>query len=481
MPTTNPKEAISLDEAAFRAARQAFFSAGTPSEPGRIGLEQELFVISTDNEQRPAGRVALEGAGGVFETLDRVAFDGANMRPWQGSGPWEYQLGNGGRLTFEPGGQIEHSTVVHATVAAALDDVLEVQNMLRRAFQPRDQVIAAAGLDLWHCVDEVEMQLTAGRYTSMAAYFDQRGPWGRVMMRHTGSLQINLDHGADGVWQERWRLANLLAPHILAAFAASPGAEGLSTRALAWQRLDPSRTGFPQRFVSGDGDDPFAEWAEAALDADILLVQAMQGGWAAGRPGFSFRDWILHGDPRLGWPTAADLDYHLTTLFFEVRPRGFLELRSCESLPGRLRPAPVVLVTALLYDHRARRDALAQLDGTRSRLPELWRAAAVRGIRDPELGCLADSLWQTALAGAARLPLSFFGAGALATARSFLDRFTLAGRMPADELGELNGDRRATLAWATGSSLGAAPTVAEDGGPWVAVPDAAPACVCRTA
>jgi gamma-glutamylcysteine synthetase len=39
----------------------------------------------------------------------------------------------------------------------------------------------------------------------------------------------------------------------------------------------------------------------------------------------TFRAW-LPGVPGLRPPTLADLDYHLSTLFPPVRPRGWLEL-----------------------------------------------------------------------------------------------------------------------------------------------------------
>jgi len=271
------------------------------------------------------------------------------------------------------------------------------------------------------------------------------------MMRHSASVQLNLDFGPEGVWQERWRLANLMAPFVLATFAASPGPEGPSTRGLAWQRLDPTRTGFPPELVLGAGDDPRDEWARAALDADVLLFRKDGALWGAGEVGFSFRDWIERGHPVHGQPTVADLDYHLTTLFFEVRPRGFLELRSCESLPRRWRPAPVVLITALLYDARARREALELLDGVRSDLPGLWRRAARVGMLDPKLGSLSARLWEIALDGVSRLPADYFGVDAVLTARQFLERYTFRGRMPADQLAELLArSPRKALGWATG-------------------------------
>ena len=46
----------------------------------------------------------------------------------------------------------------------------------------------------------------------------------------------------------------------------------------------------------------------------------------------TFAEWIEDGH-ELGWPTLDDLDYHLTTLFPPVRPRGWLELRMIDALP----------------------------------------------------------------------------------------------------------------------------------------------------
>ena len=47
----------------------------------------------------------------------------------------------------------------------------------------------------------------------------------------------------------------------------------------------------------------------------------------------TFTRWILDGHA-LGYPTIDDLDYHLTTLFPPVRPRGWLEIRYLDALPA---------------------------------------------------------------------------------------------------------------------------------------------------
>ncbi len=79
----------------------------------------------------------------------------------------------------------------------------------------------------------------------------------------------------------------------------------------------------------------------ASLDeveaANVLLVRRTSTAWEPGWPGWTFGDWLWHGHPRHGRPSVDDLRYHLTTLFLEVRPRGFLELRAIDALPARWR------------------------------------------------------------------------------------------------------------------------------------------------
>jgi len=451
MPTFDPTLALDLDQAHERAARSAFHAAAGPL-PGRVGLEPELLPIRVDNRLRPAGRVPLRGTGGIVELVDGIAASAPRVRPRQGpsAGPWEFPLTQGGRLTFEPGAQVEHSTAVHPTVAAAVDDVNDVVGLLQGALAEHGVTLAAAGVDRWHPLETVPQQLEAGRYVAMDHHYRRIGPWGAVMMRHTTSLQLNLDLGPDGVWQERWLLANLVSPLVTATFASSP-AEGLaSLRARAWQELDPSRTGFPRLLVTGNGADPGRQWSQAALDAQVMLVRRSDGGVVPFEPAMSFATWVSEGHPVHGRPTADDLDYHLTTLFFEVRPRGFLELRAADALPGRMRGAAVALVTAVLYDDRARAEALTTLSPIRPRLHELWRRASSAGLRDPELAGLAREVWASAAAGIGRLPAGFVGATIQREAHAFLERYTFASRAPGDEIDALDREDPAlALAWAS--------------------------------
>lgn len=447
MPTDDPRDALSLEEARRRVALQAYDPPAEGEDgAGRVGLEPELFVFRLGPDGRTLDRVRLAGEDGVLALLDR-ATDGALSR--EPGLPPRYRLADGGHLTFEPGAQVEHSTRPHPSAAEALADVERTVRFLHRAFSGSGAVLASLGADLWHDAAEIPQQLDAPRYHAMAAFFERVGPWGKVMMRNSASMQVNLDLGPRPVARERWALANLAAPIAVASFATSPKDGWASHRSRAWQELDPSRTGFPTAFLSDSEPDPALQYAEFALDADVLLFRLSGGGAEPGEPGFRFRDWLERGHPRHGLPTADDLEYHLTTLFPEVRARRFLEIRCGDAVPARWRAAPVVFWSGLLYDAQARRGALERLEPLRVELPALWRRAAEHALRDELLGGLAEEVWERALAGAARLPRGFLRLLDLERARAFAARFVAARRTPGEELLEHCGDSPACgVAWA---------------------------------
>jgi glutamate--cysteine ligase len=308
-------------------------------------------------------------------------------------------------------------------------------------------------------VTDVPQQLPGARYRAQAEFYEQRGSNGRTMMRHTTSLQINLDFGPGEVGAERWALANMISPLITASFATSPcetvegcseGVSAASVRARAWQVLDPTRTGFPAGLSTSNGLTAPEHYASLVLDADIMIFRrpGEPGGMATGTAGLSFRDWIEKGHPTFGQPTLDDLDYHLTTVFPEVRARGFLELRAADGLPADLVAPFVVLVSGLIYDPKARKSALELLGDLDQRLPELWHRASAVGLADEELAGLAAWIWPLALEGARRLPGEYFRLKDLEATASFLDRYVLEQRSPSTELGALlRADPKSALSW----------------------------------
>jgi glutamate--cysteine ligase len=407
-------------------------------DPRKVGLEAELFPFWLAGGGRPAARLALVELMGL---LDRVP--GSTRNPVGRDGRPSWSLG-GALLTEEPGAQVEVAGPPEPDAATALAGIAELIALLAETFAEAGAGLAAAGLDCWSEQEQVPVQVTIPRYDAMTTYFTRRGHRreGHLLMCSSASLQVNLDLGPPATAQHRWVLANLAAPVITAAFAASPVPGAVNGRAMGWRELDPTRTGVAPPLVAG-GDDPLEHALDDALRADVLLVER-DGAAEAGRPGWTFRSWVEEGHPRYGHPTPEDLATHLTTLFPESRLRGFLEIRGVDQLPARWRGAAVALLCGLLYDQQAGQEARAVLEPHRPVVPALLASAARRGLGDPVVHDLAVDVLGLALEGALRL-----GIPQAETAEAFLERFTRRGLHPSDELREaLRESRSAAFSWA---------------------------------
>jgi glutamate--cysteine ligase len=97
----------------------------------------------------------------------------------------------------------------------------------------------------------------------------------------------------------------------------------------------------------------------------------------------SFADWIDGALP--GPPTTADLDYHLSTLFPLVRPRGHLEVRYLDTQPAGRWPIPVAVLYALLADEATTETAIGLAKPT----ADCWYTAARCGLTDSRLAAVA--------------------------------------------------------------------------------------------
>nr|WP_206324328.1 ergothioneine biosynthesis glutamate--cysteine ligase EgtA [Streptomyces sp. HNM0574] len=384
--------------------------------PRRVGVELEWLVRDSTDPARPVPATRLDGV------LDPLWTPGA--------------LPGGSRLTREPGGQLEVSAPPGDTLAECVELAATDLAVLRKSVAEEGVLLHGRGLDPEFAPPRV---LTHPRYRAMEAYFDQSGPWGRTMMRATAAVQVSLDAGdeSEGVtgYRHRWRLAHRLGPVLVAAFANSPlwrsrPTGWLSTRQRVWDRIDPGRTRPPP-----DGGDPRALWTRYALDAEVMCLRRdPPAAWTA-PPRLTFRSW-LGGRHGLRPPTRDDLDYHLSTLFPPVRPRGWLELRMIDAQAGDDWIAATAVAATLLNDPRAAEsawEATAALAGERG----LWERAARQGPADPLLGPVVRGCVAAAEEALARTEPGGEPHRAVA---AFHERYTARGRCPAhDRLDALRG------------------------------------------
>lgn len=352
MPSSTPT--LSRGQA-LELARSLFL----PTGPDLVGLECEWPVRDWRSpNQRP-----------TLEALEALAVPA---------------LSGSGRITVEPGGQVELSSYPVRGVSAAIDQVNGDADELHSRLFGIGMEIEVRALERSRAPERI---LRRPRYDSMEAFFDNRNLAGRWMMCNTASLQVNVSHDeADPT--HRWYVLNRIAPALVAMFANSQGTDATgqtwqSLRQGIWMSMDPARTAPVRMDLPHD-----IAWLEYSLDADVMHVcDSEDQNLGTGRaPGMSFRQWMNDGC-EVGYPTASDLQYHFSTLFPPVRPRGWLELRVLDALPSWMRTAAALTVATIVQ-----RDVSAQVCAEIPDLSGLHIVAARDGFSNPTIAAAIETL-----------------------------------------------------------------------------------------
>ena len=435
------KEKVLTPELIQQEVQRAFFPVGKAPQQ-RIGLELEIWPFRTEADN-PVGLIPFfdesgQGLIDIIRQLEGPAF-GLTYLPTADGTP-KFTFEDGATLTFEPGGQLEYSSAPHQNASQAIQAIQHVIETLRCHFKKENIWFFHGGLNPWHTVAEVGLQLQKPRYINMDRFFEKIGPFGQKMMRLSTSLQVNLDVGDPETAQRRWLAANLLGPVFTALFANSPFADrkptgAYSYRSLLWQRLDPSRTGFQKGFLAPEYHPcPVGQYLDFALNAYCMRLPDHQGDLVFEGHFKSFKTWLEDGHQDT-YPDLDDWRTHLTTLFPEVRAKGFFEIRYLDAQSKVWCAIPGILLHNLIYDAEACEKVIQWLSPYRTTLPQMQAAAAHHALTDREIASLAKKIFHLAMdsAPAGEEP------NILALCERFYERYTGRERTPACELIELNG------------------------------------------
>ncbi len=395
---------------AYDAAAHIGASCLRDGPRGRVGLEVEAHCFDLS---APGRRPGWDEITTVIATVP--------------------DLPGGGRITVEPGGAVELSGPPADGALPAIAAMAADRAVLRETFARAGFGLVLLGADPLRPPARVN---PGARYRAMERFFAASGTGaaGAAMMTSTASVQVNLDAGPREEWAARVRLAHALGPTMIAITANSPLLDGRftgwrSTRQRVWGELDSARCG---PVLGAGSDDPASDWARYALRAPVMLVRSADAADSATSHSGAlpvtnwvpFADWA-DGRAVLGGrrPTEADLDYHLTTLFPPVRPRGFLEIRYLDSVPDAVWPAVVFTMTTLLDDPSAAEIATQATEPVAT----AWDPAARVGLGNRRLHTAAI---RCVHAAAERAP------DALAESMGHLVRSVERGRSPGDDFAD---------------------------------------------
>lgn len=403
-----------LDRSALLGSVESLFSSSDNASLMGVGAELELIPFGAERGE-PVPVAAVSGLQSL-PVLRGVARYARWLETASDGDPPSWSTPDGGRVSFEPGGQIEISSAISPTASGLIRDLRCISELLASAFERDAMVLEAVGVDPYNDIADVSQQLHRPRYERMARYFDSIGESGARMMRQTASLQINVESGPKPY--ERWALLSSLAPYVTAIFASSAVYAGRSTghksyRARLWRTLDPSRTGLPV-----EEDSPAGAYLDFALEAGAI----MSGN---GEQYASFSEWMQTGSP-----TMEDWNFHLSTLFPEVRPRGYFEIRSADAVSPEHLAGAITFVVGLVYDEDASRTAADLLGSPDAGALE---TAGRAGLANAAIRETAIELTNLATAGCESLGDQYICSADVDSAVCFFDRYTRQGRSPGDD------------------------------------------------
>lgn len=426
------------------------FTSKFTEDPGtqKVGIELELLSFQRNGRHPNALLPAsLFGTDPLFGDVVAQAFDPEEVIRKKEI-PLRHResldivdtilFDDGDRIRFEPGAQLEIITAPTGSLIDAERRLRRHQKILKEIEANGDYRFIQSGINPWFTEDEVGLQLHFPRYRALEAYLGKTGSFGRQMMMQTASLHLNFDMGSDDdVMMRRYAVAQLLTPFTNVLFANSRIAGRSDTgyasyRSLIWQKLDPLRTGnlpmerLLKHWRKGDLIDAYEQFA---LNAPLIYLQHKPGEILSIKN--TLEKWISR--PINGFtPSVSDLENHLSLLFPNARPRGYLEIRSLDCPPLEWQTVPAMFYAGILYNDRTLQNVLELLHQHSMSYTDLVQRSP-SGYEYPLFREINVQLTELAMEGCSSLDPTFIHPDQLRSLGLFAEQFPMKGQTFSDE------------------------------------------------
>jgi glutamate--cysteine ligase len=367
-------------------------SGSKPVERWRVGTEHEKFGFHKQT-LAPLGYAGPAGIQTLLEgMMERFGWQAIQEQGQPIALIKQSSFANSkASITLEPGGQLELSGAPLRTIHDTQNEINEHLHQLGELCAQMEIAFLGIGVQPKWPFAAIPW-MPKGRYREMRSYLPGKGALSLDMMTRTATVQANLDFADEADMVHKFRLAMALQPLATALFANSPFLEGrpngfLSYRAEIWRHTDPDRCGWlPFVFAEDFG---FARYVEYALQVPMLFVYR-HGHYQAGG-GIPFRAFLQGKHPLLPgeYPTLADWETHISTLFPDVRLKRYLELRGADAGNSATLCALPAFWKGLLYDAEAaaaawelvRHWSLSERDRIHTQVPHLALQTPLPGQR----------------------------------------------------------------------------------------------------
>lgn len=238
-----------------------YFNSGCKplSCPQKLGLEVEHFIV--DNQTNET--IGYYGDINVRQILSELGifYDEKMYSESQLIGLKKAS----DEISLEPAGQIEISISPQTEVS----EIKRIYTKFREEIQPiLDKYhvhIVTQGYQPKTKPEDLPL-IPKERYRAMDHYFEEKGPFGRYMMRGTASTQISIDYYSEEDFIQKYAVAYYLSPFISLYFENTPGQsiEGLNPHLLRmqiWSHVDKKRVSI-NSFLNKTGVIDFAGYAD---------------------------------------------------------------------------------------------------------------------------------------------------------------------------------------------------------------------------
>jgi glutamate--cysteine ligase len=313
-----------------------FFLSGAkkPSDYA-LGLEIEHLVVDTKTSDAFLYYNPRTGRGikQVLEKLEKYFTSATRNQQGDLLGLARKSIA----ITLEPGAQFE-------TSIGPFQDVEEFRREYTQFLEEVQPILSSCGAELLtfgYQPKTLEREVTVipkERYAVMDEYLATTGRYGHNMMRCSASTQVSIDYKDEEDAIKKLRVSSALMPIYAYYYSNSPYFEGERNnnkmlRTMLWDDLDPLRCSVIPHLY--DDDFGFESYARTAVTTPLMVADL------TGTP-------EKLGEERLVWaafketasqiyPDRAlnefEIMHILSTYFFDVRLKNYIELRSVDSLP----------------------------------------------------------------------------------------------------------------------------------------------------